>query len=210
MRVFTYITMPILIAACSGSNQEQETVDFDDYAGGTGAEDVDSTVNDIQDQTINISSMQAFIKLMKSEYDTVTKSVSHPIDRFNFSTSEKISFNGKFQVPYGKSIMVTPIANFFYYSFSDTNRTINAFYNYLDLMAENGESDPIRLNQDVKSMKSPPLFMMVYDTIIISAEYQCEHKKNDWDSFQDSLIKVYGSDYKYRIEMDCGGPLKWK
>ena len=106
--------------------------------------------------------------------------------------------------------MVTPTANFFYYSFADSNKTLNAFYNYLDVMASDGEGGPVKLNEDVKSIKMPPMFMLVYDTIIVSTQYMCEHAENDWKSFQDSVLNTYGKNYKYQIDVACGGPLKWK
>lgn len=202
--------LAIFIISCGGDKEKEESIDFDDFAGSTGVEENDTATSDAVIEADNLFSVMKLVNKMSSDYDTSKMNESHPIDRFNFSSNRKIRFTGKEDVPYGKSSMVTPKADFFYYSFVDSNKTINAFYNYLDIMADEGEGGPVKLNEDVKAIKSPPMFMLVYDTVIVSAKYLCEHEKNDWDSFQDSIINVYGKDYKYQIDIDCGGPLKWK
>lgn len=199
----------VLLFSCSGEQEQADSMDFDDFAGETGVqEDNDTIVETVVVE--DLSEMGQLIRNMEADYDTVYCTTSHPIDRFSFSTSRKVSFSGKEQVPYGKSNMVTPVADFFYYSFTDSNKTINAFYNYLDRLADDGEGGPVKLNEDVKFIKTPPLFMVVYDTIIVSAKYKCEHEAHNWRAFQDSVLKVYGKDYKYQIDVDCGGPLVWK
>ena len=84
----------------------------------------------------------------------------------------------------------------------------NAFYNWLDCFGS--DCNPVNLNQDIESVKTPPSLTLVYDTTLISVKYLCEHDKNDWKSFQDSIVKQYGKDYRYRIDVGCGGPLIWK
>ena len=202
------LIFPLLIFSCSGGEQDVEAVDYDDWAGETGLEEDTANV-DIEEEVDNSFSMNILMKNMQPEYDTSAFSDFHPMDRYSFSTSSKVKFVGKNEVPYGKSAMVTPTAEFFYYSFTDSNKTINAFYNYLDIMAEDGEGGPVKLLEDVEAIKTPPMFMLVYDTVIVSARYMCEHEKNDWNSFQDSILKVYGEEFKYQIDVDCGGPLKW-
>lgn len=207
-----YLLITILICAivsCGGTENGPEKVDFDDFAGETGTLE-DTSEQDLVTEEDNLSSMNQLVKQMIAVYDTTKIGDSHPLDRFTYSTSRKVRFIGKEDVPYGSSSMVTPTADFFYYSFADSNKTVSAFYNYLDVMAEEGEGGPVKLNEDVEAIKMPPMFMVVYDTIIVSAKYKCEHEKNDWNSFQDSIISIYGKDFKYQIDVDCGGPLKWK
>ena len=117
-------------------------------------------------------------------------------------------FVGKEDVPYGKTNMVTPKASLFYYTFKDTTATKNAFYNWLDCFGS--DCDVIKLGEDVDAIKTPPMYTLVYDTTIVIVEYLCEHEKNDWGTFQDSLLNKFGKDYRYAINIDCGGPLKWK
>lgn len=195
-----------LILSCGGEQQPQETIDFNDLAGETGAEiDTVSQIHLVVDESKKINQLA---KMLAESFDSASTKASHPIDRFGFNRRERKQFKAKEKVPYGSS-MVTPIADFFYYTFSDTNKTINAFYNYLDMMADEGEGGPVRLNEDVDAIKLPPLFMAVYDTVIITAKYQCEHTEQNWNAFQDSVFKLYGTNYKHRIDVKCGGPLKW-
>jgi hypothetical protein len=45
---------------------------------------------------------------------------------------------------------------------------------------------------------------------MVTLEYSCEHVQNDWKTFKDEIIKIYGKNYRYKIDVECGGPLKWK
>ena len=208
MKYFLMLILSVFMLACGSSETEPDKVDFDDFAGETGMiEDTSDQNTTIKED--NLFSMHKLVNKMSTAYDTSKIEDSHPLDRYTYSTSRKVRFIGKEEVPYGSSSLVTPTADFFYYSFIDSNKTISAFYNYLDIMAEEGEGGPVRLNEDVEAIKMPPMFMVVYDTIIVSAKYKCEHEKNDWNAFQDSIISIYGNNYKYQIDVDCGGPLKW-
>lgn len=199
-----------LLTACGGEVQDNDAVDFEDFAGNTGVE-VDSSDSEGVEELSFDSQIDELSSRLDGVYDTVAHNDFHPMDRFSFSSSQKLQFTGMDDVPYGSSgTTVTPKAQFFYYSFADTNKTINAFYNYLDQMADDSEGGPVKLNQDLEAIKMPPMFMAVYDTIIVTAKYMCEHEENDWDSFQDSILQVYGTEYKYYIDVDCGGPLSWK
>ena len=104
--------------------------------------------------------------------------------------------------------MVTPRAEFFYYTFNDSIKTKNAFYNWLDCFGV--ECDMIKLNEDIEHIKTPPQFALVYDTVIIAIEYRCEDQEFNWRPFQDSVISRFGKDYNYRMQIGCGGPLNWK
>ncbi|MBK6527761.1 MAG: hypothetical protein IPG07_20770 [Crocinitomicaceae bacterium] len=112
------------------------------------------------------------------------------------------------KVQSGNSALVTPVASVYYYTFSDSVKTKSAFYNWLDCYGK--DCNEVKLNQDVELFKSEPMLTLIYDTTIVAVEYLCEHEKNNWKSFEDSLTARFGSDYKYRIEVGCGGPLRWK
>lgn len=204
-----YLNILIVLFAISCRNEPNETLDFDEFAGDTGLIE-DSLVVTTDSVKSDGTALGELIEAVKSEYDTLTLSEGHPMDRFGYSTSRKVQFKGLNEVPYGKTNMVYPLAKFYYYSFADTNKTLNAFYNYLDVIAEEGEGGPVKLNVDVESIKTPPLFMVVYDTVIVAANFMCEHKSNNWIPFQKSILDVFGKEFTHQINIDCGGPLKWK
>lgn len=208
MRKIVYCLLPFLLA-CSGQDENSNSIDFEDFAGETGAEEIDSTAL-LVDTLIDLSTREGrLVHALSSVYDTIVNDDFNSLDRFTFSQSKKLGFKSKHEVPYGKSNKVFPTAKVFYYSFKDTTTTKNAFYNYLDGLSANGEAGAVKINQDMEAIKSPPLLLIVYDTVILSAEYMCEHAKNDWRPFEDSLMNIYGQTYRHKVTIDCGGPLKW-
>ena len=140
MNKLVFSILALFILSCGGE-KDPETVDFDEIAGETGVEE-DTAKEDVIMED-NLFSMDQLIQKMNVDYDTAEVSGFHPMDRFSYSTNRKVKFVGKNKVPYGKSSMVTPTAEFYYYSFVDSNKTISAFYNYLDIMADEGEGGPV-------------------------------------------------------------------
>ncbi len=208
MKVYYLFILSALIISCGGNEVNQEVMDLDDVIGETGEEGLDSTTFD-EDSTLMASTLLGeFINSQYNGYDTLRHDEFHWMDRFSYTHNEKIEFIGKEEVPYGKTNMVIPKANLFYYSFADSTTTNNAFYNWLDCFGS--DCNVINLNEDVEAIKTPPMFTAIYDTTIVVVEYLCEHAENDWNSFEDSLLNKFGKDYRYLIEVDCGGPLKWK
>lgn len=205
MKNFLYIAF-ILLFSCSEERQT-EVISFEDLAGETGVPEQADTVSTL-DSTFIPSEINLFIAGQLPNYDTLSHLKPHSIDRFGYSTQRKIEFTGKNEVPYGKTSMVIPKANLYYYTFSDSTKTKNAFYNWLDCYGN--DCNVVKINEDIDAIKTTPMFTLVYDTCIVAVEYLCEHQKNDWKSFQDSLIVNFGRTYKYRIDVGCGGPLKWK
>lgn len=198
----------LLVLSCGGEPKEQEVVSFDDIMGETGEEvmeeesSVDTTVM-ILEGAVNI-----FINNQLGSFDTTNHSEFHPLDRFTFNQREKILFKSKTDVLYGSETMVTPRAELFYYTFSDTTKTKNAFYNWLDCFGS--DCAMVKLNEDMDAIKTPPSFALVYDTVIVAVDYRCEDQNFDWKPFQDSIKAQFGKDYKYQIKVGCGGPLNWK
>ncbi len=199
----------LLLMACSGE-AENEVVSMDDLMGETGSYEVDSSEIETGSKIDDNSVYGQFADSQLDMYDTTAHNEFHLLDRFGFSKSQKLLFTGKEDVPYGRNGRATPKAYLFCYNFSDSSKTNNAFYNYLDGMPEEGEGGPVRLLEDVASIKMPPMHMIVYDSSIVTIRYTCEAEENDWDSFEDSLIAKYGRAYRYRFDVDCGGPLKWE
>lgn len=196
------------LVACGEKEAEHEVISFEEFAGTSGNADSLASADTAMLETNEIPGLSGFVRGQLSLYDTLTGEGIHSLDRFGFSTSKKLDFKAKFQVPYGKTNQVTPVASLFYYTFADSIKTNNAFYNWLDCFGK--DCTPVSLREDLSSIKTPPMLALVYDTTIVALEYKCEHEKNDWDSFEDSLVNKLGKNYRYRIEVGCGGPLRWK
>ncbi len=197
-----------ILVSCNGNEEKPEVISLEDFVGETGELEEDSVVVEDTIAVIPAGPVGLFVHNQLANFDTSTTNEFHPIDRFTFNQRNKILFKSKTDVPYGDNAMVTPRAEFFYYTFSDTTKTKNAFYNWLDGFGEEG--DPVKLNQDAESIKTPPRFALVYDTVIVAINYRCEDQKQNWRPFEDSVVSRFGKNYNYRMEIGCGGPLKWK
>jgi len=210
-QTYFYLLFSLLILYSCGSKKEQkiELVSMDDLMGDS-TEQIETQVDEVPNDTIPVLSTKIakLIYALQPTYDTAFTNKVHIFDRFGYNSSYKMAFVGKKEVPYGKSTMVVPKADLFVYNFSDSVKLNNAFYNWLDCFGS--DCQEVKLNEDIKAVKTPPSFTLVYDTTIVILEYPCEHIQNDWKSFKDSLVKKYGNDYRYRIDVGCGGPLKWK
>lgn len=199
----------IMLSCNSEKQQEVETITMEDLMGEVEETAEESVGKEIEDTLPKWSShLEELVYALSPQYDTASNTEKHIFDRFGFNTSSKLKFISKNEVPYGKSTMVTPKAEMFVYHFSDSIKLNNAFYNWLDCFGSDCQA--VRLNEDLDAIKTPPSFTLVYDTTLVTVEYPCEHEKNDWGAFKDSIIKMYGRDYRYRIDVSCGGPLRWK
>jgi hypothetical protein len=205
MKYFSYIAFFVLVSC--GSEPEPETISLEELTGPTGAEEI-NTADSANAGMIAPGAVHAFIRGQVGLYDTATNFVPHAIDRFGFSTRQKINFLAKTGIPVEEGAVLVPVAGLHYYTFSDTTKTKNAFYNWLDCFGMNCSA--VELNKDVETLETDPLFALVYDTVIVAVEYSCEHKKHNWKSFQDSLVTNFGKDYNYRVDVACNGPLRWK
>lgn len=193
--------------ACNGDDTDKDTISIKDLMGETGQ--IEDTVEAVID-TVSMAPtgpVAQFILNQLGGYDTSSTTEFHPVDRFTFNQREKVLFKSKIDVEYGES-MVTPRAEFFYYTFSDTTKTKNAFYNWLDGFSEEG--DEVKLGVDANAVKTPPRFALIYDTVIVAVNYRCEDRKHNWSPLEDSIVSRFGRNYNYRMEIGCGGPLRWK
>lgn len=199
----------VLVGACESKEPENvEVISMEELMGDADSAEIDSTIENIDTLPVYNTVLGHLVATLNENYDTVSLNENHVFDRYGFNSTEKVKFVGKETVPYGKSTMVTPKAEFYLYNFSDSIKLNNAFYNWLDCFGS--DCNEVKLNQDLEAVKTPPSFTLVYDTTMISVKYLCEHEQNDWKSFQDSILKQYGDNYRYRIDVECGGPLKWK
>jgi hypothetical protein len=205
-RLYPIVFIAFVFFSCK-EEKEPEIITFEELVGDTGAptESADSSDGLVREPQTNFD---FFVNSQLDLYDTFPHKKIHVLDRFGYNQQAKLDFLGKSKVQYGKSALVTPVASVYYYTFSDSVKTKSAFYNWLDCYGK--DCNEVKLNQDVESFKSAPMFTLVYDTTIVAVEYLCEHEKNNWKSFEDSLTARFGSNYRYRIEVGCGGPLRWK
>ncbi len=209
MRKILFLGAALLFLACN-EEASPDVITLEDLVGDVGEPERDSLLTDSSSAGEDPTGLLDFAASQMQQYDTLSLTDFHLMDRFSYSFCRKLRFKGRTDVPYGKTGTATPRADFFYYTFPDSVRTRNAFYNYLDGMAEEGEGGPVKLMEDVKAIKMPPMQMFVYDTTIIAVHYTCEAVKNNWRPFQDSLFGQYGKNYKYRFDVSCGGPLIWE
>ena len=208
MRLYLLAIISVVLISCSPKeNQEVETISIEELMGEVDDYTMDSLVKEIDTLEFDKTALSNLI-LSLTNYDTLPLNTGHPIDRYGFNTSKKVQFMGVEKIPYGKSAMVTPKADLYVYHFSDSLKLNNAFYNWLDCYGS--DCNEVKLNQDVESIKTPPSLTLVYDTTLVTIKYMCEHQKNDWKSFQDSVLNYYGRNYRYRIDVECGGPLIWR
>lgn len=208
-KTYLIILIPVLSLVACKDEEKTNAISMEDFAGETGSLEEGQEI--IQEDTIPVfegSDLERFVYSGLSNYDTISHQEFHMLDRFTYGSREKINFKSKTEVAYGSDAMVTPRAELFYYTFSDTTKTKNAFYNWLDCFGS--DCAIVRPGEDVDAIKTPPSFSLVYDTLIIAVDYRCEDANFDWEPFQDSLISYFGKDYNYRIEVGCGGPLNWK
>lgn len=207
MKKVIYIFTAALILAGCKEEQQPEVISFEELVGDNqpAADNIDTA--QVQPRE-DLTAFSKFTRSMLGLYDTFPHKKIHTLDRFGYAGQNKLDFLGKNKVNYGKSSLVTPVASVYHYTFSDSVKTKSAFYNWLDCYGK--DCNEVRLMQDIDAIKTSPMFTLVYDTTIVAVEYFCEHEENDWKQFEDSLVKIFGKDYKYRIEVDCGGPLRWK
>ncbi|MBK9191136.1 MAG: hypothetical protein IPM77_06245 [Crocinitomicaceae bacterium] len=189
--------------ACEQEQAPQEVISFEELAGQTGNEPAPASSNN-PNPILKIQKLNDFVNSQLYLFDTISNLKSHPVDRFGYSSFSKLNFSLKSMV----NSEDKESASLYYYSFSDSIKTQNAFYNWLDCFGENCES--VLLEKDMDKIQSGAAFALVYDTTIVAAEYNCNDKVFSKKSFQDSLLSKFGKSYKYRFEVNCSGKLEWK
>jgi len=203
-----FIVIVMCFVACSGEEENTVVVDMEDIMGETGEEQFEEEIALDTAEAIVEGELNNFVNNQLLDFDTTSHQEFHPLDRFTFADRKKLMFTSKTDVEYGTETMVTPRAELFYYTFSDTTTAKNAFYNWLDCFSD--ECEMIRLNEDFDAIKMPPEFALIYDTVFVISDYRCEDAAFDWEPFEKELINQFGKGYNYRFEVGCGGPLKWK
>ncbi len=208
MYKITIFLICFIAFSCGNETVSGDSISMEDFAGETG-ELVDENIEILDTIRVDTSGiLNQFFSSQLEQFDTMSHSKFNPIDRFTYNQKFKIEFKSKSDVTYGKDKMVAPRASFYYYSFADSTKTKNAFYNWLDCFGT--DCQQIKLFDDSSAIKMPPSYIAVYDTVILVADYRCEDAKFNWTPFQDSLKAKFGSTARYELNVKCGGPIKWK
>ncbi len=192
----------VLFSACGNEVEKKAPLSMEEFAGQIGAQQ--DTANTIVVETTKVPQgiFDQLIFNQLNEFDTVTFQSFHPLDRFTFNQRKKITLKSKVAVQQTDENEINPTASLYYYTFSDTLKTKNAFYNWLDCFGP--DCAMVKPNETTMDIKTPPLFAVVYDTVIFIADYRCEDKKQNWKPLQDSVIHYFGKEYNYRIDAGCG------
>ncbi|MBL7898152.1 MAG: hypothetical protein JNJ99_06430, partial [Crocinitomicaceae bacterium] len=130
------------LVACEQEQAPQEVISFEELAGQTGEEPTLVTENQ-SNPILKIEKLNDFVNSQLYLFDTISNHESHPIDRFGYSSFSKLNFSLKSMVNSDSN----ESASLYYYSFSDTVKTQNAFYNWLDCFGKNCES--VQLEKDL-------------------------------------------------------------
>ena len=207
MRRLIYLTLTGIICFTCQSEQKKEVLSFEEIAGETGIESADTEEIDRSFTMLDSSINGQFAHAMCHEFDSDSATDFHVFDRYTSNYSRKMFFKQKMVDP-GSTNEVGPSVCLFYYTFEDSIKTNNAFYNYLDELSM-AASNPIQIGKNTDKVMAPPQYMLVYDTVIVSAKYKQEIAYN-WGSFQDSMKVYYGKTPRYELELQDEGTLNWK
>lgn len=141
------------------------------------------------------------------EYDSIPKQKSTIFSRFSHSRSFTLFLRKKQTVKYGKTTLVYPEVNVFYYEFKDSVAAHNAIYNWLDCL---GDCQQVKIGEDTATIKSPPMMACFSENEVLLLEFYCEHKANDWKNLKKQVQKLMSEKPYAVMDVKCGGPLKWE
>ncbi len=84
-------------------------------------------------------------------------------------------------------------------------------YALKDWMEEFLEGESIRPGREMRTYDyATPTLILINDTEIIILNYKCSDFTDDnFEFWEDELIKYFGTDNTMVVEVLCGGPLKW-
>lgn len=84
-------------------------------------------------------------------------------------------------------------------------------YALKDWMEKFLEGESIRPGRDMRTYDyATPTHIMINDTEIIILNYKCsDFTEDNFEYWQDELLKYFGAENTMVIEVLCGGPLKW-
>ncbi|MBN2681053.1 MAG: hypothetical protein JXR58_00970 [Bacteroidales bacterium] len=127
-------------------------------------------------------------------------------------TSDAVKTSMQFKknstVKYGDVEGIYPVANIFVYKFEDETKCNITFEKWLDCFG--GECDKIKVGENKKAIKMPPMYVIKNNEEIIVLKYLCEHQENNWSDFKSNMFLWFGNENSKVINIACGGPLIWE
>ena len=205
MNYIYLILITAIFLSCSSDQKEvTETVTMEELMGEVDVLDATVSEESIDSENVLLSDGSALSNLIHAAipgYDTLNLSQPHKMDRYGYSSSKKVRFENN-------SELSNSIVDVYQYNFSDSLKLNNAFYNWLDCYGEN--CTEININEDIKNSSTSHSFTLIYDTVLVSVKYNDEINRSDVKSFEDSLMMQFGKEYRYKIQTDKKGSLKWK
>lgn len=200
--VLFFIVTSYLVSCSSTDSHIPETISMEDLMGKEEVEAVN--VEDNEDESNVISdgtSLSNMVFSLRPHYDTIDLLKRHKLDRFGYSSSDKVRFVSKLDTLHS-------FVDVYQYHFSDSVKLNNAFYNWLDCFGQN--CIELKLGIDSVDLNIAPTYALIYDTTLISVNYSPNFNKSDFKSFKDSVVAKFGEAYRYKILTNAKGDLKWK
>ena len=149
-----------------------------------------------------------FGHLLQKEYDTLSNSSFHFLERFEFSSVEKIRLKKQSGVSYGEIQGIFPEAAIWMFRYPDTLKRFNAMNNWLNCYGR--DCTPVKFKEPLKAVKTIPSWALIKDSLIIVMEWPCEHKENDWQKITRMVDSSFSENNSTILRVDCGGPLEWE
>jgi hypothetical protein len=194
----------LLIACASNEKTVNETVSVEDLMGkveGVEVADEKEAIETLQVLVSDGSNLSNLMVSLSPKYDTISLFTPHKMDRYGYNTSKKVRFTNTLNE-------TNSVIDVYEYNFSDSLKLNNAFYNWLDCFGD--KCSEIQLDEDVDKTQNPPSLTIVYDTTLVSVKYSLECNRANLKSFQDSILNKFGDEFRYVIQTDIRGNLKWK
>jgi hypothetical protein len=150
-----------------------------------------------------------FVLSVSKQYKVLEDTKPHLLDRFDADIKVKTALQKKFEVPYGKSVNVFPIAHLSAYEFPSEAAFENVLENWFNCFES--DCDQVVAGKESGPLKTPPAFAIILPKSrqIIYLHYACEHEGNDWKRFKGWLKTAFADADSYGFELDCGGKIKW-
>lgn len=145
-------------------------------------------------------------ELMYSEVE-----VNKPIipERYESKFGKKIALKKNSPVRYDKIENVFPVAQLWFYEYTDSTACRNVLNNWLQCYGF--DCTPVEFMQDLPAIKTTPSFAIINETEIVFLQYPCEHIGNNWKDIRKELENLFGKKTYYTLSLEnCGKKLIWK
>jgi hypothetical protein len=204
-KIIILILIPLLIVNCNNQPEAKEVISMEDFAGEFGG-DSSYYAQPIQENGLNFQikspKIDSLLKPLLKNCNVQQNEQPQIIDRFGYELRDKISLQG----PARDSIRSKHA--FYYYEFSDSTKTKNALYNWMDCFGETCEM--IARNEPKKRVAGQPMQVFVFEKDILIWEYDC----NSYDQLNEIILedinKVFTVNPLHHIEVNCLQEIIWE